>query len=322
MMNERSILDIQVSQEWPRCPAPGHLWCELVTGSLSFVDVMRQWLDESTETPDQTDLFLVGIQHLANSILSVGLANPILVTADDILVSGLRRVLAHAYLVVQGRPEFTRIPAITVDRPLSRSQQLAEIVVRDDLTAVEKAINLGLLIAEIEEVRIEIDQPLFGFDSSVSMPIALRRLLTARRMHGTWGAVTDILGHTYRHWTNYARIFRLCDPALTIAHWARLSENALRDVVCEDLSCEEQVMWVRTLAAGKKPPKSTSRSNAPTVSETVKEVVSVCGDLSTFNLDTIRHTIDAALRELDTDSLEKQCEIFRTFYSVSRRILN
>lgn len=321
-MNERSILDIQISQGWPRCPVPGHLWCELVAGSLSFVDVMQHWVDESTENPDQTDLFLSGIQHLANSILSVGLVDPVLVTADDILVSGLRRVLAHSYLVVEGRPEFTRIPAIIVNRPLSRSQQLAEIVVRDDLTAVEKAINLGLLIAEIEEVRIDIDQPIFGSDSSMSIPIALRNLLTARRKRGTWGAVTDILGHTYRHWTNYARIFRLCDPALTIAHWARLSENALRDIVCEDLSCEAQVAWVRKLAAGKKPPKSASRSNAPTVSETVTEIVSVCGRLSMFNLDTIRHTIDATLSELDTDSLEEQSEIFRTFYSVSLRILN
>ncbi|RLC62358.1 MAG: hypothetical protein DRI80_06595 [Chloroflexota bacterium] len=303
-----------------RYPLPGDLMHFLISGAITVIEAVRQWAVRT----DSVDEHLAGIRQLADSIATVGLIHPITITGDGTLVSGLRRVLAQALLVVQGHSEFSTIRAVVADSVWSLAQQMAETLVREDLTAVETAINLGLLIAEIEDAQIEVNQPLFDSDGMITVPIALRKHLLKRRAYGTWEKITATLGKTYRHWTNYVRILRLCDPALTLAHQAGLTEWALRGVVGENLDCDGQLRRIREMVEGKPPEESEENEKAEAVSpsaiKSVEKILAACDHLASFNPDSLRRAVTRVFSGLVPEDLEDSYEVFEVIYNTLRAL--
>ena len=301
-----------------RYPLPGDLMRLLIRETITVIEAVRQWIARTDDINER----VANIRQLADSIATVGLINPIIITEDSTLISGLRRVLAQAFLVTQGHTEFATIRAIAMDRSWSLAQQMAETLVREDLTAVETAINLGFLIAEIEESPIEADQPLFDSDGMITVPIELRQHLLSRRVYGTWKRITAILGKTYRHWTNYVRILRLCDPALTLAHQADLTEWALREIVSVNLDCDGQLQRIREMVEGK-PPEELEEDEeteiaSPSAIKSVKKILAACDHLATFNPDSLRRAVARVFSDLGPGDLDDSYEAFQVIYNTLR----
>lgn len=299
---------------------PGDLWLLLLTEAIILVEAARRWVEY---TPG-TDANLADIQHLATSIATVSLTEPILVTPGRTLVSGLRRLLAHAYLVAHGKERFSVIEAIVVEETRPLPVQLAETLVREDLTAVEIGFSVGLLIAQIEEEPVGADPPYFQSDGTIAVPRELRDLLRKRRGYGTWTQVSVALGKSDRRWRQYVNLLSLCDPALTLAHRAGLTEWALRDIVNEDLSCEEQLAWIRRMMAGElddeREEEINAQSASPVAVASVRKIVSARDHLADFNPDSLRHAVAQAFERLNPQDLEGAYQAFEVIYITLRDI--
>ena len=159
------LSNIHIPPDWTRYPLPGDLWLSLLEGKFSAVEAMRQWMDR-----EEGDSNLADIKQLASSIATVGLTEPIQVTEEQTLVSGPHCLLAHAYLVTQGEEEYDTIEAVVVEGARPLRVQMAETLVRADLTAVETALNVALLIAEIEEQPIDAAPPYVRPDGTIAVP--------------------------------------------------------------------------------------------------------------------------------------------------------
>jgi hypothetical protein len=315
---------IHIPPDWTRYPLPGDLWLLLLKEELTIVEAVRQWV----ETADGGDSNLADIKRLASSISEVGLTEPIQVTEDRTLVSGLRRLLAHVYLVTQGKERFDTIEAVVVEGARPLRAQLAETLVREDLTAVETAISVARLIAAIEEEPIEARPPYVRPDGTIAVPIELRKLLIRRRGYGTWTRITEMLGKSDRRWRQYANILTLCDSALTLAHRAGLTEWALREVVQADLDCEAQIERVRWMIAGRprededEDEEEEAEPASPAVVASVRNIVSACDHLATFNPDSLHPAVARVFGGLEPEELENAYGAFEVIYNTLRDMRN
>jgi hypothetical protein len=303
--------DIHVPSNRTRCTLPGELMDLLTRGEIPITTAVVRWLGHT----DDTDVHLSGIRQLASSVATAGLIHPIIIRSNDELVDGFRRILAHALLVAQGRAEFTTISAIVTGHHWSLDQQLAEVMVRDGLTAIETCINLAWLIAEIEEERFEINNPFVGPHGTITVPVELHTVALRHRRHGTWDRVVAILGKTAGRWDQYIHLLRLCDPALTIAHRAGLTEGSLRKIVGRDLSCQQQVALVRQLVE-KTPNGYRSR---PAIARPVREIQQLLSSISLLALlpPTQLDNVFADVRDTRTpDEYEALYQVMERIYIV------
>lgn len=171
------ILDVLIQSHHAHYPLPGDLWLLLIARQITIIDAVQRWIERT----DGGDRNLVGIQNLARSIQTVGLINPIQITDDNVLVSGLRRLLAHVYLVAQGHPQFNAIAAITVARQWTMRDHLAEAMERTDFTAVEMAGNLAMLLAELEQRPMTTSGFFAQRDGTIGVSPKLRAIVQCRR---------------------------------------------------------------------------------------------------------------------------------------------
>lgn len=304
---------IRIPPDWTRYPLPGDLWLPLLAEEITVIEAVRRWVN----TADDMDANLADIRQLASSISEVGLTEPIQITEDRTLVSGLRRLLAHAYLVVEGETAYNSIETIIVEGNRSLSAQLAETLVREDLTAVETALNVALLIAEIEGQQIAAQPPYVHPDGTIAVPTNLRVLLHKRRGYGTWNRITAMLGKTDRRWRQFVDLLNLCDPALTLAHRADVSEWKLREIVQEDLSCEEQIERIRWMITGRPREddvEEETESASPAAVASVRKIVSACDHLSTYNPDSLESAVAKTFSGLTPEDFENSYEVFDLIY--------
>jgi hypothetical protein len=319
MKNECSLdlSTIVIPPDWTRYPLPGDLMLPLLAGEISVIAAVRRWVN----TADDMDANLADIKKLASSISVVGLTEAIQITADRTLVSGLRRLLAHAYLVVAGETAYNRIEAIIVEGNRSLSAQLSETLVREDLTAVETALNVALLIAAIERQTVEAQPPYVHPDGTIAVPTDLRELLHKRRGYGTWNRITAMLGKTDRRWRQFVDLLNLCDRALTLAHRVGMTEWQLREVVRENLGCAEQIEYIQWIIAGKpreeeeeEEEEEKTESASPAAIASVRKIVSACDHLSTYNPDALESAVAKTFAGLTPADFEDSYEVFDLIY--------
>lgn len=99
------------------------------------------------------------IAQIAASIKEFGWTNPILVDGDDTIIAGHGRLLAARKLGMD------KVPTIVIDH-LSKAQQRA-LVIADNQLALNAGWDMGLLKAELEDLRFEdFDLELLGFDDA------------------------------------------------------------------------------------------------------------------------------------------------------------
>lgn len=318
------VIQIRCPVDRTRYYMPADLAHLVIHQDISSVEAVGRWMSRSNSEVDQ---LLAEIHELADSIVAVGLINPIVVTEENLLVSGLGRVLAHALLVVRGQPEFANIRAIVLDRSWSLAQQVAETVARQGFTAVEMAINLALMVAKEEGYTVDAQGIFTGEAGTICVPDELRTVASGRRKHGTWTAVTDALGRTYRHWTNYLKLLNLCDEALTLAHRAGLAEWALRKVAVGGLSCEDQIQAVRGLmnrgrVDAEEEKKEKRRASRAT--RAIQSTMQACSYLAALNPDAFDVALaDVLARCRDWDEFEDIYEaverVYRGLYTLHDR---
>ena len=178
---------------------------------------------------------------LAADIDKVGLVNPITVYETEegkgltqyTMETGEQRWWAHWWLVRQGKDAYRHIRSLVVPSRDTRVRQLSENLKRQELTAVETALGLALLILEIES------QPLLTSPGAGFVPTDIRGMANRRLTSGVWPEVVERMGYSSRRWKCYLDLLRLSDKALELAHHYRVSEHALRDVARLEAPAEQ-----------------------------------------------------------------------------------
>lgn len=136
-------------------------------------------LSEIVVAPDRQRRVLKGIEELAASIKQTGLIHPIIVTPDNVLVAGERRLRAHQLLAM------THIE-VRYTTDLSRQEleriELEENVKRSDLSWQDECLSVlryhEMRMAENAEWRVEDTAQALSF----SMAYASQRVMVARAL--------------------------------------------------------------------------------------------------------------------------------------------
>ena len=247
---QRIPLDtIRPDPRQPRRTLPPDLAGEFHRGELAPSSVLDELVRRGHDD-EQVAKILERWDSLAADIDKVGLVNPITVYETEegkgltqyTMETGEQRWWAHWWLVRQGKDAYRHIRSLVVPSRHTRVRQLSENLKRQQLTAVETALGLALLILEIES-QPALTSPGVGF-----VPADIRGMATRRLKSGVWPEVVERMGYTKRRWQQYLLLLRLCDEALELAHRHRLGEGALRDVVQLDRPAE-QVAAVKTIVA-------------------------------------------------------------------------
>lgn len=256
-----SLNDIRPDPGQPRHLLPSALAAQLHTGDIPPLIVLKK-LIESGETDEALANTIKRIAELATDIKGNGLISPITVYKPEgrlthyTIETGERRYWAHWYLVHQGDESFRQIRALIVDGKNSRIRQLSENLRRDGLSAVETAIGLASLIAELQDKKFD-----NWYEGETLVPTMLRQLIAARLKRGTWPQVIERLGYGRRHWHNYLNLLKLCDEALEIAHRNRLPERRLRPITAIENPIAQKLA-VSTLLTGDTPAIATRNEKA------------------------------------------------------------
>ncbi len=251
-----SLNDIRPDPGQPRHLLPPALAAQLFNGDLPPLMVLKN-LIKSSETDETSASVVDSIAELAADIKNNGLISPITVYEPEgqlthyTIETGERRYWAHWYLVHQGDESFRQIRALIVGDKNIRLRQLSENLRREGLTAVETAIGLASLIAELQNEHVP-----NWYENNTLVPQALRRLTEERLKRGTWPQVIEQLGYGRRHWHNYLKLLKLCDEALELAHRHRLPERQLRPITAIE-NPVEQILAINALLAGEASTAST-----------------------------------------------------------------
>jgi len=225
---------------------PSDLAAQLAEGELPPAVIIEKFKERAGEGGPLADKFQA-LRDLANDIAANGLINPITVykapggDVPYVIETGERRWWAHWLLVSGGNEAFRHIRAFVVEKPKDRARQYSENLMREDLTAVETAVGLALLILDIE------GKELSPYEGEAVIHPDIRALAKRRFRRGTWPRILERLGHTRRHWASYLTILTLSDEALKVAHQYRLPEGALRPVTRMDTP-RKQLYAVKRLA--------------------------------------------------------------------------
>lgn len=244
-----SLNDIRPDPGQPRHLLPAALATRFFSGELPPLLVLKTLIEDSRQNPALAEV-VSSIAELAADIKGNGLISPITVYEPDgqlthyTIETGERRYWAHWYLVNQGDEAFRQIRALIVSGKNNRLRQLSENLRREGLTAVETAIGLASLIAELQNTPVT-----NWYESEHLVAPQLRRVATERLQRGMWPQVIERLGYSRRHWHNYLNLLKLCDEALELAHRNRLPERRLRPLTDIE-NPVEQILAVSALTTG------------------------------------------------------------------------
>ena len=225
----------------PRRLLPSDLAEALAAGGSPF-DILTQ-LSARAERDKWTRERLGELDALANSIAADGLLQPIRVIRDSDesyrIEEGERRWWAHHLLVQQGKPEFQDIAVFVLERESQGSgllrRRVAENVLRSGFTAIELARAMAsriqeILVAEPETKKSE-----------------------AEKRVGNENGMSD------RRVRQFVALLTLSPEAQELAQQARLSENALRQIIgIKDVA--RLVAAIRELMHPVQKPRKTTRT--------------------------------------------------------------
>ncbi len=236
----------------PRFVLPGDLRTQVNDGKVSPREAM-EILVSRAESGDRLARLILGgdtvtgdtdgaiedkgLQALAESILSVGLRQPInvyTVSRSDApgvtfyqVAEGERRYWAHQLLVLQGHGEYSRIQCVIETMPddemLIRRRQQAENAARQDLSAIARARAIRQIR---ERLQLEMGTRVPG-ETTIKLP-SQRELDEAVGREVKAFAGRAIGGRMVR---NYLRLLNLSAELQDLVEAAHLTEKQLRPVM-------------------------------------------------------------------------------------------
>ena len=284
----------------PRFVLPGDLRTQVNDGKLSPREAIEQLVSRA-ESGDRLARMILGgdssfaggeegvedrgLHALADSILSVGLRQPInvyAVTRDNApgvtvyqVAEGERRYWAHQLLVLRGHDEFRRIRCVIEplpdDETLIRRRQQAENAARQDLSAIARARAIRQIR---DRLRLDLGTRVPG-ETTIKLP-SQRELDEAVGKEVKAFAGRAIGGRMVR---NYLRLLNLPADLQDLAEAAQLTEKQLRPVMQLKTEDEQREMMlqiidqrlsgraVASLVAEPRKPKTLKRVSAVGVEE-------------------------------------------------------
>ena len=259
----------------PRRLLPSDL-AEALAAGASPSDILTQ-LRSRAERDKWTRERLGELDALANSIAADGLLQPIRVIRDSDesyrIEEGERRWWAHHLLVQQGKPEFQDIAVFVLERESQGSgllrRRVAENVLRSGFTAIELARAMASRIQEI-----------LGAEPDIKKSEAEQRV-------GSENGMSD------RRVRQFVALLTLSPEAQELAQQARLSENALRQIVSIK-DATRQLAAIRDLMHPVQKPRKTTRAKDRGVSTKARHTNG--RDHNRFNSKTTRSKKNAERR--------------------------
>ena len=222
----------------PRRLLPSDL-AEALAAGASPSDILTQ-LRSRAERDKWTRERLGELDALANSIAADGLLQPIRVIRDSDesyrIEEGERRWWAHHILVQQGKPEFQDITVFVLERESQGAgllrRRVAENVLRSGFTAIELARAMASRIQEILSAEPDTKK------SDAEKRVASENGMSDRRVR------------------QFVALLTLTSEAQELAQQARLSENALRQIV----SIKDATLQLAAIRELMHPVKKTKQS--------------------------------------------------------------
>ncbi len=222
-----------------------------------------------------------GLQALANSILNVGLRQPINVYTmpkPDApgetfyqVAEGERRYWAHQLLVLTGHEEFSRIrciiEAMPSDEAVIRRRQQAENAARQDLSAIARARSIRQIR---DRLRIELGTRVPN-ETTIKLP-SQRELDEAVGKEVKAFAGRAIGGRMVR---NYLRLLKLSAELQDLAEAGQLTEKQLRPVLQLKTDEDQREMILQIIDRQLSGRAVTSLLNAPQGRKALRRVSSV-----------------------------------------------
>ena len=236
-----------------------------------------------------------------------------------LLEAGERRFWSLVLEAVQRSLQEEPRLQVVEQKETSRFRQVAENLLREDLSAVDLAKATAALILLLLEI-----QP----DPDVDELVYYRKVLQIKRLpSGTWPAVERIVGRTQPYLFRHLQILKLDDHLLYLASLYRLEEGRLREIVAAPRESQRSLLLAaieerltqadlaRAAEASRKGREGTGPHSAPgphrRLASRVKSILKfVRGPEFDQNFDEVASELSALLRDPEdlkaaADALER-----------------
>lgn len=236
----------------PRRLLPTDLAASVSNGTISPQNALRAWLSRAESDTAEPALRrnVRELKRLAASIAQHGLISPISVRpprpeefippgVDYFIVTGERRYWAHVYLLSEGlqiqagqtiaSPEQIKISVAPTGITV-RAYQLIENLLREDLSAIERAQGLWALRYELSvNYSSPSATPAEAEEDSPALPAATGVNYSSPQL-APWARVEEVLGISKRYRIFITSVLQLSEAAQALVAAHNLAEATIRPI--------------------------------------------------------------------------------------------